>query len=158
MTTVDERIEVDRPISTVYNQWTQFEEFPRFMAGVDSVEQLDDVRLHWKASIGGVTREWDARIVQQEPDRIVSWENISGATNRGIVSFRPLDAQRTEVALHLEFEPDGVMEQAGDKLGIVAGRAKGDLERFKDFIEDRVVETGGWRGEVDSGVQRHERR
>lgn len=154
MTTVDERIEVDRPISTVYNQWTQFEEFPHFMQGVDSVDQLDDVRLHWKASIGGVTREWDARIVQQEPDRIVSWESISGATNRGIVSFRPLDMTRTEVSLHLEFEPDGIVEQAGDKLGIVAGRASGDLERFKEFIEERTTETGAWRGSVEGGDER----
>jgi uncharacterized membrane protein len=154
MTTVDERIEVDRPISTVYNQWTQFEEFPRFMEGVESVQQLDDVRLHWKASIGGVKREWDAQIVQQEPDRIISWENMSGATNRGIVSFRPLDAARTEVSLHLEFEPEGLVEQAGDKLGAVSGRASGDLERFKEFIEERTTETGGWRGSVEGGVER----
>ncbi len=154
MTTVDERIEVDRPISTVYNQWTQFEEFPHFMEGVESVEQIDDVRLHWKVSIGGVKREWDAQIVQQEADRIVSWENVSGATNRGIVSFRPIDAGRTEVALHLEFEPDGIIEQAGDKLGIISGRASGDLERFKEFIEERTTETGGWRGSVEGGVER----
>lgn len=154
MTTVDEQIEVDRPISTVYNQWTQFEEFPRFMDGVESVEQIDDVRLHWKVSIGGVHREWDAQIVQQEPDRIISWENTSGTANRGTVSFRPLDAGATEVSLHLEFEPDGIVEQAGDKLGIVAGRASGDLARFKEFIEERTTETGGWRGSVDGGVER----
>jgi uncharacterized membrane protein len=154
MTTVDDRIEVECPISTVYNQWTQFEEFPRFMDGVESVVQLDDTRLHWTASIGGVRREWDARIVQQEPDRLISWENTDGATNRGVVSFRPIDMDRTEVSLHLEFEPDGVVEQVGDKLGIVGGKAKGDLERFKEFIESRRAETGAWRGHVEGGVER----
>lgn len=154
MTTVDDRIEVDCPINTVYNQWTQFEEFPHFMDGIESVVQIDDTRLHWAASIGGVKREWDARIVQQKPDELVSWENVDGATNRGVVSFRPLDTDRTEVSLHLEFEPEGIVEQVGDKLGIVGGKAKGDLERFKEFIESRHTETGAWRGQVEGGVER----
>ena len=154
MTTVDEQIDVDRPISTVYNQWTQFEDFPRFMEGVESVRQLDDVQLHWKASIGGVEREWDAMIVEQEPDRIISWQNTTGATNRGVVTFTPLGPEQTRVDFHLEFEPDGAVEQVGDKLGMVSRRAKGDLQRFKGFIEGRGVETGEWRGAIDAGVER----
>lgn len=147
--TVADRIEVECPISTVYNQWTQFEEFPRFMEGVESVRQLDDRTLHWIASIGGVTREWDARIVDQEPDQRIAWEATTGATNRGVVTFRPVDATRTEVNLELEFEGEGIVEKVGEKLGLVEGQAKADLERFKTFIEARQVETGGWRGEVD---------
>jgi len=154
MTTVDEQIDVDRPISTVYNQWTQFEDFPRFMEGVESVHQLDDVQLHWKASIGGVEREWDAMIVEQEPDRIISWQNTTGATNRGVVTFTPLGPEQTRVDFHLEFEPDGAVEQVGDKLGMVSRRTKGDLQRFKGFIEGRGVETGEWRGAIDAGVER----
>ena len=154
MTTVDEQIDVDRPISTVYNQWTQFEDFPRFMEGVESVRQLDDVQLHWKASIGGVEREWDAMIVEQEPDRIISWQNTTGATNRGVVTFTPLGPEQTRVDFHLEFEPDGAVEQVGDKLGMVSRRTKGDLQRFKGFIEGRGVETGEWRGAIDAGVER----
>ena len=153
MTTVDEQIDVDRPISTVYNQWTQFEDFPRFMEGVESVRQLDDVQLHWKASIGGVEREWDAMIVDQEPDRVISWQNTTGATNRGVVRFSPLGSEQTRIDLHLEFEPEGAVEQVGDKLGMVSRRAKGDLERFKGFIEGRGVETGEWRGSIDAGVE-----
>lgn len=154
MSTVDEQIDVERPISTVYNQWTQFEDFPRFMEGVESVRQLDDVQLHWKASIGGVEREWDAMIVEQEPDRIISWQNATGATNRGVVTFTPLGPEQTRIDLHLEFEPDGAVEQVGDKLGVVSRRAKGDLQRFKGFIEGRGVETGEWRGAIDAGVER----
>jgi uncharacterized membrane protein len=154
MTTVDEQIDIDRPISTVYNQWTQFEDFPRFMEGVESVQQLDDVQLRWKASIGGVEREWDAMIVEQEPDRIISWQNTTGATNRGVVTFTPLGPEQTRVDFHLEFEPDGAVEQVGDKLGLVGRQAKGDLQRFKGFIEGRSVETGEWRGAIDAGVER----
>ena len=153
MTTVDDRIEVECPIGTVYNQWTQFEEFPQFMQGVESVVQVDETLLHWTASIAGVHRDWDARIVQQEPDQLISWENTTGAANRGVVSFRPISPDRTEVALHLEFEPEGIVEQVGDKLGIIHGRASGDLERFKEFIEQRGSESGGWRGRVDNGVE-----
>ena len=153
MARIEESIEVDAPISTVYNQWTQFEEFPRFMGGVESVRQLDDKTLHWIASIAGVTREWDARIVDQEPDQRIAWENTTGATNRGVVTFRPLDTTRTEVNLELEFEGEGFVEKVGEKLGLVEGQAKADLERFKEFMEARQVETGGWRGDLDEADQ-----
>ena len=148
MTTIQESIDVDVPLSTAYNQWTQFEEFPRFMEGVEEVQQVTDTRLHWKADIAGVTREWDAEIVDQVPDQRVAWRSLGGAKNDGIVTFEPVDAARTRVSMALDFEPEGFVESVGDTLGFVRRRAEGDLERFKHFIEERGVETGGWRGSV----------
>ncbi len=148
MSTVEKSIEVQLPVSTVYNQWTQFEEFPRFMDGVESVTQLDDTRLHWVAAIAGVRREWDAEIVDQQPDQRVAWRSIDGAGNGGIVTFQPVGPSVTRVTLQMEFEPEGIAETIGDKLGFVSKQAEGDLERFKSFIEERGAETGAWRGEV----------
>lgn len=148
-TKVEKTIEVDVPVSTAYNQWTQFESFPEFMGGITSVTQLGDQRLHWVAEIAGVKREWDARIVDQVPDSVVSWVATEGATNAGAVRFTPLGATRTLVQLELEYEPEGVVEAAGDKLGIVEKRTEADLEKFKKFIESRGGETGAWRGSVD---------
>lgn len=147
MSTIEKTIEVEAPVRTVYDQWTQFESFPRFMEGVESVQQLDDKRLHWKAEIAGVTREWDAEIVDQTPDQRITWRSTEGATNRGTVGFKPAPTG-TEVTLRLEYEPDGMVEEAGDALMLVERRAEGDLERFKDFIESRGAETGAWRGEI----------
>jgi uncharacterized membrane protein len=140
--------EVERPVTTVYNQWTQFEEFPQFMEGVEKVTQLDDKRLHWVAKIGPVQREWDAEIVSQSPDQGVAWRSVNGADNAGTVTFRPLAADRTEVTLELTFDPETATEKVGDALGIVERRAEGDLERFKRFIEERGAETGAWRGRI----------
>lgn len=149
MSTIEESIEVQVPVRTAYDQWTQFEEFPQFMEGVESVTQLDDTHLRWKAEIGGVTREWRAEITEQQPDQRVAWRAQDGAENAGVVTFHRLDDGVTRVMLQLEFDPEGIVEQAGDKLGFVSRRAKGDLARFKDFIEARGVETGAWRGQVD---------
>lgn len=156
MTRVQKSIEVDRPLRTVYDQWTQFEEFPRFMEGVEEVHQLDETTLHWKASIAGKTEEWEAQIVDQKPDEQIAWRHKAGAINRGVVFFTPLDEDRTRVALALEYEPQGLVEKVGDALGFVSRRIEGDLERFKRFIEERGTATGGWRGEVkpDGEVQR----
>jgi hypothetical protein len=151
-TKVDTTIEVDVPVSTAYNQWTQFESFPQFMSGVKEVQQLGDRRLHWVAEIAGVNREWDAEIVDQEPDSKVAWVATEGATNAGAVYFQSLGLGRTLVRLNLEYEPEGVVEKAGDALNIVEKRAEGDLERFKDFIESRRHETGAWRGTVEGGA------
>jgi uncharacterized membrane protein len=148
MSTIEESIVVDVPVSTAYNQWTQFEEFPRFMEGVERVHQLDDTRLHWVAEIGGKREEWDAEITEQHPDERVAWRSMSGARNAGVVTFHPLSASQTKVMLQLEYEPEGAAEKVGDALGMVSRRAKGDLERFKGFIESRGTETGAWRGEV----------
>ena len=147
-TTVEESAEVKVPINVAYNQWTQFEEFPQFMEGVEAVRQLDDKRLHWKVNIGGVTREWDAEITEQHPDERVAWTSTGGARNGGVVTFHRIDDNTTKVMLQLEFDPEGFVESVGDALGFVKRRAEGDLKRFKEFIEARGTETGEWRGEV----------
>jgi uncharacterized membrane protein len=148
MSTIERSIEVEVPVRTAYNQWTQFEDFPRFMEGVESVRQLDARHLHWVADIGGVRREWDAEITEQHPDERVAWRATSGTRNAGVVTFHRLDRDRTKIMLQLEVEPDGLVEQAGDRLGLVSRRASGDLERFKEFIEARGQETGAWRGDI----------
>ena len=149
MTAVEKSIEVNVPLQTVYNQWTQFEEFPRFMDGVKEVQQLDDERLHWIAQIGGKQEEWDARITEQKPDERVAWRSEGGATNAGAVTFHRLSDDQTRVMLQLEYEPQGVVESTGDVLGFVTRRVEGDLERFKEFIEERGRETGEWRGQIN---------
>jgi len=151
-TEVDKSIVVDVPVSTAYNQWTQFEDFPQFMGGVQQVTQTTDRRLHWVAEIGGVKREWDAEVLEQVPDQKVAWAATEGSTNAGAVYFEPVGASQTSVRLHLEYEPEGLVEQAGDRLGIIERQAESDLERFKQFIESRGSETGSWRGTVDEGA------
>jgi uncharacterized membrane protein len=148
MTTIEQSVDVDVPISTAYNQWTQFEQFPQFMEGVEEVRQLDDVRLHWRAEIGGVTREWDAEITEQHPDERIAWASTSGTTNSGVVTFHRIDDATTRIMLQLDYEPEGVIEKAAELLGIVQRRARGDLDRFKEFIEGRGQETGAWRGDI----------
>ncbi len=150
MSTIEKSVTVEVPVRTAYDQWTQFESFPQFMEGVESVTQIDDKHLHWKAEIAGVKREWDAEIVDQTPDERVTWRSMGGTKNDGTVSFRtePGVANATQVSLRLEFEPEGPVEKAGDLLQLVERRVGGDLDRFKEFIESRGAETGGWRGEV----------
>ncbi len=147
MSTIEKTIEVDVPLRTAYDQWTQFEEFPQFMEGVESVTQIDDKTVAWKAEIGGVTREWNAEIVDQQPDERVTWRSVDGTKNDGTVSFAEA-APGTRVTLRLEFEPEGFVEKAGDLLSVVDRRVEGDLQRFKEFIESRRAQTGAWRGEV----------
>jgi uncharacterized membrane protein len=149
MSVIEESIEVEVPLSTAYNQWTQFEEFPQFMEGVEKVIQLEDDRLHWAAEVGGQRREWEAKITEQRPDERVAWTSTEGAKNAGVVTFHRIDDDTTRVMLQLEFEPEGLAEKAGDALGVLKRRAKGDLERFKEMIEARGRETGAWRGEID---------
>jgi uncharacterized membrane protein len=148
VTKVEEHIEVNVPVNTVYNQWTQFEQFPQFMENVDSVQQLDDKRLHWKADVAGKTKEWDAEITEQIPDERVAWTSTTGARNAGVVTFHRLDDNRSRVMLQMDVDPEGPIENAGAALGVLKGQVKGDLERFKKFIEERGQETGAWRGEV----------
>ncbi|HEY5810645.1 MAG TPA: SRPBCC family protein [Povalibacter sp.] len=149
MEQVEKVVEVNCPISTVYNQWTQFEEFPRFMAGVKEVRQIDDTHVHWHAEIWGKDKEWDAEITEQEPDSRISWKSVSGAGNAGTVRFEPLGADRTRVRLAMAYEPEGAIENIGDALGIFSSRVEDTVEDFKKFIESRGQETGAWRGEVD---------
>ena len=148
MNTVEKSIVVDVPIRTAYNQWTQFEDFPHFMEGVEEVRQEGDAHTHWRANIAYKEIEWDADIVEQTPDERVSWRSTTGAHNAGTVSFRPEGEGRTLVTLRLEYEPEGFFENVGSALGFVDSRVEGDLERFKDFIEARGDETGAWRGEI----------
>jgi uncharacterized membrane protein len=148
MATIEKSIEVNAPARTVYNQWTQFEEFPRFMEGVEHVKQLDDKRLHWKAKIAGKEKEWDAEIYEQIPDKRVCWRTIGGAPNNGSVSFQDMGPEKTKIALKMDYDPETFMEKAGDAVGIVSMRVEGDLKRFKEFIESRGRETGAWRGEI----------
>jgi uncharacterized membrane protein len=148
METITKSIDVNAPLQTVYNQWTQFEEFPRFMEGVESVKQLDDTRLHWVANIGGTRKEWEARITEQIPDHRIAWRSEAGEFTAGTVSFLALNPDNTRVTLELQYEPRGITEQIGDMLGVVSRRVEGDLERFKRFIEARGQETGAWRGTV----------
>jgi uncharacterized membrane protein len=148
MTTIEQSVEVSVPVSTAYNQWTQFESFPEFMEGVDRIEQTGDTMTHWVTSIGGVTREFDAKITEQHPDERVAWRTVDEPHQAGVVTFHRLSEDTTKVMVQMDFEPDGLAEQAADKLGIVKHRVKGDLDRFKKFIESRGTESGGWRGDV----------
>ena len=149
MSTIEQSIDVGVPVRTAYNQWTQFEEFPRFMEGVESVRQLDDKTLDWKTEIAGQTREFKATISEQTPDQRIAWHAEGGAKQAGVVTFHRLGDDKTRVMLQMEFEPTDFKEKAGDILGIVERRVKGDLGRFKEFIEGRGQETGAWRGEID---------
>jgi uncharacterized membrane protein len=149
MSQILESIDVDVPVRTAYDQWTQFEEFPRFMEGVEQVEQLDDTTLRWTAQIAGVRKSWTAEITEQTPDQRIAWNATEGAENAGVVTFHRLDDQKARVTLQLDVEPEGPVEAAGDALGFVQRRAKGDMERFKTFIEQRGAATGAWRGEVE---------
>ena len=151
MSRIVESIDVEVPVRVAYDQWTQFEEFPRFMDGVKQVQQLNDTTLEWTAEINGVERSWQAEIVEQEPDQAIAWRSTSGAKNDGRVTFESLGANRTRVTLELEVEPEGAIEKAGDALGFVERQVEGDLRRFKEFIESRGTPTGGWRGEVEGG-------
>ena len=149
MTTVEESIEVAVPVTTAYNQWTQFESFPHFMEGVDRVEQKDDTRLHWTAEVGGERRNWDAEITEQHPDERVAWRALDAGAPSGVVTFHKLDPAHTKIMVQMEYEPEGMKQSIGSALGIDSRRVKGDLEAFKSFIEARGRETGAWRGEVD---------
>ena len=154
MATVVESIDVSVPVSTAYNQWTQFEEFPRFMEGVTSITQIDDTHLHWAAEIAGKDKEWDAEITEQRPDERIAWRSTSGAQHAGVVTFHRLDDNTTRVTLQMDVEPEGAIEAVGTFLGFLQRRVKGDLERFKEFVESRGRETGAWRGEVETPAAR----
>ena len=148
---IEKSVEVNVPVRTAYNQWTQFEEFPRFMSGIKEVRQITDKKTHWVADVGFKEKEWDADIVEQTPDRRVAWRNTSGAPNAGVVTFEPIGADRTRVTARMTYHPEGFVEQVGDFLGVVSNRVQGDLDRFKTFIESRGTETGAWRGEIHGG-------
>jgi uncharacterized membrane protein len=152
MSTVKETVEVEVPVSTAYNQWTQFEEFPNFMEGVEEITQLDDRHNHWTTKIGGVRREFDTEIVDQLPDERIAWRTVSGDTKqRGMVSFQRLGDTHTRVELVMDVEPGGMAEKTGDMTGMIDRRVKGDMRRFKEYIEHRGGESGAWRGRIAPG-------
>jgi uncharacterized membrane protein len=150
MATVEKSIDVHVPVSSAYDQWTQFEKFPEFMEGVVTVKQLDDSHLRWVAEVGGERREWDAEIVEQEADRVIAWRSTGGLVNNGRVAFEPIE-KGTRVVVEMEYEPEGVKESVGAFLGFDEGQVEDDLERFKDLVENREVPTGAWRGEIRGG-------
>jgi uncharacterized membrane protein len=149
MSKILEAVDVHVPVRTAYDQWTQFETFPKFMDGVKSVRQLDDTTLEWVASVAGKEKTWEAKITEQEPDQRIAWTATDGAHNAGVVTFHRLAEGESRVTLQLDVDPEGPVENVGDALGFVQRRVKGDMERFKEFIEKRGTESGAWRGEVD---------
>lgn len=150
MAQVQKSVDVDVPVRTAYDQWTQFESFPHFMDGVEKITQLDDTHTHWKTKIGGVEREFDAEITEQHPDERVAWKSTDGTTHAGVVTFHRLDADKTRVTVQIDWEPEGIVEKAGALVQADDLKVKGDLDRFKDFIEGRGRETGAWRGDVEA--------
>lgn len=153
--TVRESIEVDVPVRTAYDQWTQFEEFPSFMDSVESIKQLDDKRLHWKATVFGKPIEWDAEITEQIPDKRIAWRSITGTPNRGQVTFKSLSPERTRIVLELSYTPTDTLETIGDALGAVRSEATANLKKFKQVIEARGHETGAWRGTIEGSHVTH---
>jgi uncharacterized membrane protein len=153
MERIEKTFDVDCPVHTVYNQWTQFQEFPQFMEGVKEARQMDDTHLHWKVSIAGKEKEFDTEIVEQVPDQRIAWRSIDGAPNAGTVRFEPLNKGRTRVQLTMEYEPQTFFEKAADSLGIVSRKVDDAADKFKKLLERRGSETGAWRGEVHGGGQ-----
>lgn len=148
MSTIVESVDVHVPLATAYNQWTQFESFPSFMEGVEEIRQIDDATTHWTVNIGGVRREFDARITEQRPDERVAWTSTSGPTHAGVVTFHRIADDTTRITLQSETAPDGLAEKAADAAGLLERRTRGDMKRFKAFIEERGRESGAWRGEI----------
>jgi len=149
MSTIEQSIDVDVPVSTAYNQWTQFEEFPEFMSGVESITQLDDAHLHWNVTVGGVEREFDAEITEQHPDERIAWRSVDGPQHAGVVTFHRLSPEQTRVTLQLDWEPEGFVETAGALLQVDDMQVARDLKRFKEIIEAQGGESGAWRGDID---------
>jgi uncharacterized membrane protein len=149
MSTITETVDVDVPVSTAYNQWTQFESFPRFMENVEEIRQLDATHTHWVTKVGGVTREFDAKITEQHPDERVAWTSTDGPDHAGVITFHRLEEGKTRVTAQMEIDPEGFVENVADKLGVLDRRIKADMRRFKDFIEKHGQETGEWRGNID---------
>jgi uncharacterized membrane protein len=151
MQRIEKTFEIGVPVRAAYNQWTQFEEFPHFMDGVKEVRQIDDTHLHWRASVAGRDKEWDSEITEQVPDQVIAWRSTSGTPNAGQVRFEPLSADRTRVRFAMEYEPETAVEKVGDAIGVLSRKVDKTVDDFREFIERRGRETGGWRGEVHGG-------
>jgi uncharacterized membrane protein len=156
--TVERSIEVDVPLSVAYNQWTQFEDFPRFMEGVEEIRQINDSHLFWRVNLAGVTREFHAEIVEQRPEERIAWRSSEGVMHSGVATFHRIAPDKTRIMVQIREEPDGVTERLGEALGMLDRRVKGDLERFKAMLEERGKETGAWRGQIErQGARRFDR-
>ncbi|RCK70037.1 SRPBCC family protein [Desertihabitans brevis] len=154
MSQVQESIDVDVPVSQAYNQWTQFESFPEFMDGVDSITQVSETRNHWVVTVGGQTREFDTEVAEQHPDERVAWKSVDGDVGHaGVVTFHRLGDNQTRVTVQMDWNPEGLVEKVGAAVGVDDRQVKADLKRFKSFIESRPSETGAWRGDVPAGGQ-----
>ena len=154
MERIQKEFEIAVPVRAAYDQWTQFEEFPRFMDGVEEVVQTDNTHLHWRVSIAGKEKEWDAEITEQIPDQVIAWRSVSGTPNAGQVRFESIDQGRTRIFFAMEYQPETAVEKAGDAVGVVSRKVDKTVEDFREFIEQRGRETGGWRGEVHQGRER----
>ena len=152
MSQIQQSVDVDVPVSVAYNQWTQFESFPHFMSGIESITQVDDTRNHWVTSIAGVKREFDTEITEQHPDERIAWRSVGGdAEHAGVVTFHRLSDTSTRVMIQIDWQPSSVAEKVGSAINVDEMQVKQDAERFKDFIESRGRETGSWRGDVEAG-------
>ncbi len=149
MATIEQSVEVQVPLSTAYNQWTQFEQFPSFMEAVKEVRQVDDTHLHWVVEVGEQRHEWDAEVTEQKPDERIAWKSTDGKSNAGVVTFHRIGDETTRIMVQLDYLPEGILEKLGDAVGAPDRRVKGDLERFKELVERRAAPPEGWRGEVD---------
>lgn len=150
MPTVEQSIDVEVPVTTAYNQWTQFESFPHFMGGVERITQLGPTLTHWRTKIGGVEREFDAEITEQHPDERVAWKSVDGTTHAGVVTFHRLSDTTTRLMVQIDWETESLVEKVGAAVGVDDAQIKGDLKRFKEFIEKRGTESGAWRGDVQT--------
>lgn len=154
--TIEKSVVVGVPVEVAYNQWTQFEDFPKFISGIEEVKQIDDKTLRWKANVGFKQKEWTAQIVEQTPNTRIAWRSTTGAENAGTIAFQPAEGVGTKVTATMIYDPDGFVEYVGDFLGVVGHRVQGELDKFKEFIEARGRETGSWRGEIHGGkVEAH---
>ena len=153
MPKIEDSIDVQVPVPQAYNQWTQFEEFPKFMEGIQSVQQLDDTHVQWIGELRGESRQWTTEITEQKPDEKIAWKTIDGEIkNDGVVTFEQVGDGQTRINVQMDVEGESTVENvAGDLLGTVKKQVHGDLERFKQLIENRGEETGAWRGEVPDG-------
>jgi uncharacterized membrane protein len=154
MSTIEKSIDVNVPATAAYNQWTQFENFPTFMEGVERVQQVDDKHLHWRVNVGGTVKEFETEITEQIPDKRIGWRTRGGIENAGVVTFHYLNERGSRIMLQMEYQPEGLIEKAGDLLGVASRRVEGDLKRFKEFVERHGTENGGWRGKISNPAER----
>jgi uncharacterized membrane protein len=153
MSTIEKSIEVNVPAATAYNQWTQFEDFPHFMEGVEQVRQIGEKHLHWRVNIGGKKKEFETEITEQIPDKRIAWHTRGGTENAGVVTFHRLNERVSRIMVQMEYDPQGFIEKAGDLMGVASRRVQGDLERFKEYVEARGTESGAWRGTIPESAE-----